>query len=249
MRQKANNPVYMQLKEALMDKISTQEWKPGSRIPAERALCEQYALSRVTVRQAIGELEREGLVRRVQGKGTFVSQEKLTQPLLKLTSFSEDMWGRGLSPSAQVLALEKMPASKTVAEKLWITPGAEVIMLKRLRMANSEPMAIETAYLDDEKCGLIYDRLAQNKSMYQLMKEVLHIVPSRARQSIEIASVQGWEAKLLHMPETGMVMKIERQTFGEDLQPVEYVISKYRGDKYKLYIELEGKGNIYQRDS
>lgn len=238
MNKTINRPIYLQLKEKLLDRIHTQEWKPGDCLPSERALCEEYALSRMTVRQAVSELEREGLVQRIQGKGTFVSQEKLTQPLLKLTSFSEDMRARGFLPSAQTLALERVPASKTVAAKLEVAPGAEVIMLKRLRLADGEPMAIETAYLDNEKCSPIYDQLAQNKSLYQLMKHTLHITLSGARQSIEIAAVQGWEAKLLHMPEAGMVMRTERQTLDARKSPVEYVVSKYRGDKYKFYIEL-----------
>ncbi|MDO5601766.1 MAG: GntR family transcriptional regulator [Oscillospiraceae bacterium] len=238
MNKTSKRPIYLQLKEKLFDRISSQEWKPGDCLPSERALCEEYTLSRMTVRQAVAELEREGVVTRVQGKGTFVAKEKLMQPLLKLTSFSEDMRLRGLLPGAQTLALEKVPANKAVAEKLAIAPGDEVILLKRLRLADGEPMAIETAYLNSELCAPIYDQLAENKSLYQLMKRVLHITLSGARQSIEIAPVQSWEAKLLRMPETGMVMKTERQTLDTHMAPVEYVISKYRGDRYKFYIEL-----------
>ncbi len=237
-RPDAARPAYIRLKEQLLDRITAHEWQPEDCLPSERTLCEEYVLSRMTVRQALAELEKEGIIKRVHGKGTYVQREKLTQPLLKLTSFSEDMRQRGFVPGAQTLALERIPAGKLLAEKLRVAVGDEVILLKRLRLASGEPMAIETAYLPSERCGAIYDQLAQNKSLYHLMRTQLCIELSGAKQSIEVTGVQGWEAKLLRIAETDLVMKIERQTFDTQKHPVEYVVSKYRADKYKLYIEL-----------
>jgi len=237
-RPDAARPAYIRLKEQLLDRITAHEWQPEDCLPSERPLCEEYGLSRMTVRQALAELEKEGIIKRVHGKGTYVQREKLTQPLLKLTSFSEDMRQRGFVPGAQTLALERIPAGKLLAEKLRVAVGDEVILLKRLRLASGEPMAIETAYLPSERCGAIYDQLAQNKSLYHLMRTQLCIELSGAKQSIEVTGVQGWEAKLLRIAETDLVMKIERQTFDTQKHPVEYVVSKYRADKYKLYIEL-----------
>lgn len=237
-RPDAARPAYIRLKEQLLDRITAHEWQPEDCLPSERTLCEEYGLSRMTVRQALAELEKEGIIKRVHGKGTYVQREKLTQPLLKLTSFSEDMRQRGFVPGAQTLALERIPAGKLLAEKLRVAVGDEVILLKRLRLASGEPMAIETAYLPSERCGAIYDQLAQNKSLYHLMRTQLCIELSGAKQSIEVTGVQGWEAKLLRIAETDLVMKIERQTFDTQKHPVEYVVSKYRADKYKLYIEL-----------
>lgn len=234
----AARPAYIRLKEQLLDRIAAHEWQPEGLLPSERTLCEEYNLSRMTVRQALAELEKEGLIKRVHGKGTYVQREKLTQPLLKLTSFSEDMQQRGFVTSAQILTLERIPAGKLVAEKLRIAVGDEVILLKRLRLASGEPMAIETAYLPAVRCGTIYNQLAQDKSLYHLMRTQLCIELSGAKQSIEVTGVQGWEAKLLHIEDTDLVMKIERQTFDIYKIPVEYVVSKYRADKYKLYIEL-----------
>lgn len=233
-------PIYLQLKEQLLDRIISGEWKSGDCLPSERALCEEYNLSRITVRQAIGELERDGRIFRLHGKGNFVTQEKMVQPLFKLTSFSEDMRMRGLTPGSQTLALEKIPASRVVGEKLALTPGSEVILLRRLRLADGNPMAIENAYLDGKRCADIYDQLAEDMSLYQALANTLHIVFSGARQSIEIASVQNWEARLLNMEEGSMAMRIERQTFDTHNVPVEYVVSKYRGDRYRFYIELFG---------
>lgn len=237
-RMDAARPAYIRLKEQLLDRIIAHEWQPEECLPSERTLCDEYDLSRMTVRQALAELEKEGIIKRIHGKGTYVQREKLTQPLLKLTSFSEDMRQRGFVPGAQTLALERIPAGKLLAERLNIDVGNEVILLKRLRLASGEPMAIETAYLPASRCEAIYDQLAQNKSLYHLMRTQLCIELSGAKQSIEVTGVQGWEAKLLHIAESDLVMKIERQTFDIHKAPVEYVVSKYRADKYKLYIEL-----------
>ena len=234
----ASRPAYIRLKEQLLDRITEHEWQPENCLPSERTLCEEYGLSRMTIRQALAELEKEGIIKRVHGKGTYVQREKLTQPLLKLTSFSEDMRQRGFVPGAQTVALERIPAGKLLAEKLSIDVGDEVLLLKRLRLASGEPMAIETAYLPASRFAAIYDQLAQNKSLYHLMRTELCIELGGAKQSIEVTGAQGWEARLLHIGETDLVMKIERQTFDTHKKPVEYVVSKYRADKYKLYIEL-----------
>lgn len=100
-RPDAARPAYIRLKEQLLDRITAHEWQPEDCLPSERTLCEEYGLSRMTVRQALAELEKEGIIKRVHGKGTYVQREKLTQPLLKLTSFSEDMRQRGLVPGSR----------------------------------------------------------------------------------------------------------------------------------------------------
>src|SRR5690242_21732563 len=95
-------PRYYQLREILREKIHAGQWPPGMLIPSERELCLQYGLSRMTARQAISDLVREGLLYRLQGKGTFVGQARITQQLMVLTGFSQDMAGRGRRASAQV---------------------------------------------------------------------------------------------------------------------------------------------------
>src|SRR6476659_66204 len=115
-------PRYYQLKEIIRERIVTGEWEPGSLIPSERELCERYGISRMTARQAITELVNEGLFYREQGKGTFVSRHKITQQLINLTSFSEDMKARGQRPGSKVVAAQMVPADEALAERLRIKP-------------------------------------------------------------------------------------------------------------------------------
>lgn len=117
-------PRYYQLKEIMREKIRSGEWKPGDLIPSERELGEQYGISRMTARQAITELVNEGLFYREQGKGTFVSRRKITQQLIHLTGFTEDMKARGQQPGTRVLSAEMRPAEEAVAERLRIKPGS-----------------------------------------------------------------------------------------------------------------------------
>src|SRR6266480_6637171 len=133
-------PRYYQLKEIMRERIRTGEWKPGDLIPSERELGEKYGISRMTARQAITDLVNEGLFYREQGKGTFVSRHKITQQLIRLTGFTEDIRARGQRPGAKVLSARMVPADETTAERLRIKPGLLICRLNRLRLADEEPL-------------------------------------------------------------------------------------------------------------
>src|ERR1700692_3080551 len=116
-------PRYYQLKEIMREKIASGEWNPADLTPSERELGEQYGISRMTARQAITELVNEGLFFREQGKGTFVSRHKITQQLIRLTGFTEDIRARGQRPGTRVLSASMLPADEVAAERLRIHPG------------------------------------------------------------------------------------------------------------------------------
>ena len=115
-------PRYYQLKEIMRERVQSDEWKPGDLIPSERELSEKYGISRMTARQAITDLVNEGLFYREQGKGTFVSQRKITQQLIRLTGFTEDIKARGQKPGTRVLSALMFPADEATADKLRIDP-------------------------------------------------------------------------------------------------------------------------------
>ena len=193
----------------------------------------------MTVRKAVNELEQEGILYKVRGKGPFVKNTgKINQNLSKLTSFSEDMRTRGMVPGAKILLLDVLMANEVVADKLGIPVGDDVIMLRRLRLADGEPIAIETTYLRYALFSCVFDKLADGNSLYQFMKEELGIFPKKAIQSVEVSSLMEWEASLLGNESLNVSLLIHRQTFDADGMPLEYVESKYRSDKYKFYIEL-----------
>jgi len=145
-------PYYYQLYKILRTQILEGEWKPGSMLPSESELVEKFNLSRTTVRQSLDMLVNDGLIHRQRGRGTYVSNPTIEQGLSKIISFTEDMRQREMEPRAVVLSSELIQASNEIAEALQITPGEEVTHLKRLRLADLEPMSIETSYLVHRLC-------------------------------------------------------------------------------------------------
>src|SRR5258707_4672855 len=120
----------------MREKIRSGEWKPGDLIVSERELCEHYGISRMTARQAITELVNEGLFYREQGKGTFVSRHKITQQLIHLTGFTEDIKARGQRPGSKIISAQMIPADETLAERLHSKVDQMIFRLQRLRLAD-----------------------------------------------------------------------------------------------------------------
>jgi GntR family transcriptional regulator len=242
-------PLHQQLKAAIEDRILSGEWLPGTQVPSERELCEQYEISRITVRQALAALVMEGRLIRTQGRGTFVASPRIEQQLTQLTGFTQDMQARGKRPSAQVLEAASIAALPTVARALKIKVGESVIMLKRLRLADSEPVAIETAYLLASRCpGLLKEKLS-TRSLYDILTKKYNLKPVRAMQQMEAIACPVAEAKLLGTRKGAPVLHIHRTTFDREGRPFELVESFYRGDRYTFYAELHGDGLASNADS
>ncbi len=236
-------PLYYQLKEMIKQQIESKELKPRDCLPSEREYGEKFQISRMTVRQAITELVNEGLLYRQQGKGTFVAEPKIEQGLMKLTSFTEDMLRRGLEPSARLLSIQKCTADDRVASILKLgemTPKQrQIIVIERLRLADGEPMAIETCHLSYASFPEILGEDLENKSLYKILETRYNICLERATQVIEPAVAKTEDAKLLNIQIGDSILVLGRTTFDQYDTPVEYVSSRYRGDRYKFFVELK----------
>ncbi|MCW5851207.1 MAG: GntR family transcriptional regulator [Anaerolineae bacterium] len=230
-------PIYSQLKEMVREKIEAGVWPPGTLIPSERDFCEQFGISRMTVRQALGELVSEGMVVREKGKGTFVAQPRLRQRLTRLTGFSEDMLARGKQPGARVLRVERVAAKPPAARALGILPGEEVILIERLRLADGEPVALEASHLHFEGVERVLS-LPLDGSLYRLLTETFDIHPKRAQQEIEATLATAREMDLLKLETDAPVLRNRRTTYDAEGRPFEYAESVYRGDRYTFYAEL-----------
>lgn len=230
-------PIYSQIKELVREKIEDGVWPPGTLIPSEREFCEQFSISRMTVRQALGELVSEGLVTREKGKGTFVAQPRLRQRLTRVTGFTEDMQARGKQPGAQVLRVEPVAAKPAAARALGILPQDEVLLVERLRLADGEPLALEASYLHfDDMTRLLGEPLSG--SLYRLLGERFDITPRRAEQEIEASRATMREEELLHLERGAPVLRNRRTTYDAHGHAFEYAESVYRGDRYTFYAEL-----------
>ncbi|WP_026695853.1 GntR family transcriptional regulator [Peribacillus kribbensis] len=231
-------PIYYQLQELLKDLIEKGELGPGDAVPTEREYAEKFQISRMTVRQAFTQLVNEGYLHRIQGKGTFVADRKIEQPLYRLRSFTEDMVARGLKPGSQLISFEIIPASSQVASQLAIQEYAPVYEIKRIRLADDVPMALETSYISANLIKGLTEPIVK-ESVYSYIEEVLDLQIDHGSQIIESSVANQVEAKFLKIKKGAPIMLIQQQTFLKDETPVEYVKSSYRADRYKFMIEMK----------
>lgn len=232
-------PLYYQLKERLTHQIRSGEFPPGTLMPSERELSDLYAISRMTVRQALGEMVKEGLLLREQGKGTFVAEPKISQGLLKLTSFSEDMRSRGMTPDSRVRGTYIQEASVVAAAALQLEHDRKVMVFERVRLADSKPMAFEVTSIPLSRFPGIEHANLHDASLYKVLEEQYYVTIQHARQTIEVGLSGSAESEILGIPKGSPVLYIERVTFDNEDRPFEYVRSVYRGDRYKLHVELQ----------
>lgn len=209
----------------------------GDALPAERALAAEMGVARMTLRHAVDELVREGRLVRRQGSGTYVAEPKIAWPLT-LASFSDDMRRRGFAPSSRTLAFERRPAGARIAARLGVSPRDEVVRAVRLRLADDEPMALETVHIPADRVpGLSAADLAGG-SFYALLAERYGTVPEDGFQTVEPTVVEPEEAELLGVPALAPALLFERTTRDASGGVIEHSRSLYRGDRYRLQAEL-----------
>jgi GntR family transcriptional regulator len=211
---------------------------PGQPLPSERELAERYGVARMTARQVIETLASKGLVYRLQGSGTFVAEAKIAQPET-LTSFSEDMKARGLAPGGLVLRQELRPAGDLVAARLNLPPGGEVVNIERVRTADGQPMAFETAYLPSHRFPGLESAELHGVSLYRLMEERWGVAVHVAHQWVAPVTLEPAQATLLGVRAGQPAFRFQRLTYDQAESPVEYVVSLYRGDRYEVHTRLE----------
>lgn len=234
-------PYYYQLQEFLRSWIRNNHLAPDTRIPSEAELGSQFNVSRTVVRQALRGLEREGLIYRVKGSGSFVAQPKLRLQISELTSFTEDMRARGVTAGSEVLRKGMVPASEFVSDRLNVPRSTPVFLLKRIRYADNEPLAVETAYLGFDGCEVLLEEDFKDHSLYRALATRCGIAPYQAEQELEAAIVRPREAEWLQIERGAPVMLIHRITYNADIEPIEFVKSVYRGDKYSFVAKLRAR--------
>ena len=234
-----NSPLslYYQLKNIIMDNIKNKVWETNTKIPTERELCEMYNVSRITVRQALKELENEGFLYRKQGKGTFVTGHKFVQKLSQFYSFSKEIAKMGSVPSTKIISFKLIKAEPPIADKLNIEENEKVYAVKRLRLADNEPFAFEISYLVYKYAANLTEESIDELGLYNALKQDCGIVTSEAAETFEAVVVNAEEAKYLEVNKKDAALHLERIT-SADGKIIEYCTSIIRGDKYKYTIRL-----------
>ncbi|MCW2862926.1 MAG: transcriptional regulator, GntR family [Actinoallomurus sp.] len=228
-------PKYYRLKKHLVE--LTEALSPGSPLPPERSLAEKYGTSRTTVRQALAELVIEGRLQRIQGKGTFVAKPKVAQEL-QLVSYTEDMRHHGLRPETRILDIGYVTADERFARLLGIRPGGRALRIHRLRLADGEPMSIDTSLLPARRFPGLRKELPRHRSLYETLATAYDVHLAEAEETIETVLATPDDAGLLGVDVGLPLLLLSRHAFDTAGEPVEWAESLYRGDRYKFITRL-----------
>lgn len=217
----------------------------GDAIPSERQLGIDLGVSRLTVRAALDELVREGYLVRRRGAGTFVAEPKVAKGI-DITSFSDDMRARGLSPASRTLDLRDIPAGARLGRILHVSPSEPVVAVKRLRLADGEPMAIELLHVRASLVPALTAHDLEENSFYDLLVSRYDIAIVGGTQTVEPTVTNEEESAALGVPLHSPALLFERITRSSAGEIVEYTSSTYRGDRYRLVTEIGPGGRPLQ---
>jgi GntR family transcriptional regulator len=229
-------PRYYEIEQALRTRIA--ELKADDPLPSDAMLCEEFGVSRMTARNAVQRLTQEGLVYRVPGRGTFVAEPPVHRQAGNLLSFTEEMRRRGRMPSSRLLAREVREPRPAEASRLQLEPGDEVIAVRRLRVADDEPLAIEEAVFPASIAPLIQRADLEHGSLHDTLVEGGHVpTMGRARLGAEAAGPD--DALLLDIAPGSPLLVEKRVIHDQDGRPLELCESRYAGARYGLDVQFD----------
>lgn len=237
-------PFYYQLKQILAEAIETGRYEPGDRLPGEHDLCQAFNVSRTVVRQALNELEMEGLLRRRKGRGTFVMPKKVSESLFQnLTGLYEDVAARGGKLRSEVRQLERVAAPIPVAAELGLQEGDSVIVLDRLRFVNGVPWVVVATYLPYELCSQLLQEDMEDQSLYAVLEQKYGIRIAYGKRSVEATAATAAVARDLAIEERDPILLLRSTSYGEDGRPVEHFVAHHRGDLSRFEVNLVRRRN------
>jgi len=232
-------PYYHQLKQLLVQEITRRGLRPGDLLPGDHALCDTYDVSRTVVRQALTELEFEGVIERIKGKGTFVAQPKTAEGLVQsLTGLFEDVAARGGHLRSDVRTLRVVPADSHIAAELRVEPDTPVVLLERLRFVEELPWVLTVTHLPHDLVpGLEYEDLT-NQSLYALLENRYGVRLVRGRRSVEASLAGQVLAAALEVPVGAAVLTLRSLSVDAEDRPVESFVAYHRGDRSRFEVDL-----------
>ena len=238
-------PLYKQLKKSLYDQIETGHFKPGQLIPSERNLCDQYSMSRITVRRCIEEMTNEGMLYRKHGKGIFVAPSKVKQGLARIVTFSQTVLELGMKPSTAILSVESIAADVHVAKVLDLPIATLFQKLALLGKGNEEPLVLYESYFSP-KIGqkMIREAMVREKkeipfSTYDLYGEPTGIFPATVNQTFEAMAADERLSQVLELEKGAPALLITSIFLNGNQDPLEFRKAMYRADRYKFHILRE----------
>ena len=232
-------PLYSQIREILRQRILDGTYQPHQQMPSESELIKAFSVSRITVRQALGDLQRAGLVFKIHGKGTYVSKPKAFQNIGQLQGFGEAMSRMGYETFSQVVSIKTLSAGRVVGAKLKVKEREQITELRRVRYLNREPISLDVTYVPKA----IGERLAKedlaNRDIFLILENDYGLSLGQAELQIEAMLADTALSRLLKVEESAPVLRIERLTFTTEGQPLDFEYLYYRGDAFQYQLRIE----------
>jgi len=225
-------PAYVQIAEAIKTMLRDGSIPAGAAMPPERVLAQRFGVSRMTMRQANDLLERDGLIERQPGRGTFAVQNRIIKQEQETRSFSEEIRSRGGVPSSRLVSFRSIPATKAIADYFGIAPGDLIYEIERVRLADGIPIALESVQIPSAICPHLERFNLVDHSLYQILEENYGIELARSEEEISAAQPNAQHKRLLQLPRNTAVLHVKRRTFTTDGRSLELAATTYRGDLY-----------------
>jgi GntR family transcriptional regulator len=232
-------PFYFQLKKMLAEEISTGRWPPGQRLPSEPSICAHFEVSRTTVRQALAELEAEGMIRRERGRGTFIAQPRSTSWLLQSShGFFDEATAAGRSVTSILLRREKAPLPPWASDALKLPVGSDGVVLGRLRWVDDQLVMYVINYLPAYLAGTVMEADLETGSLYRVLEERQGLSVSGGRRVVEAVSARDDLARLLKVEPDTPLLLVESVSWAVDGHPFECYQAWHRADRTKIEVQV-----------
>jgi GntR family transcriptional regulator len=231
-------PLYYQIQQALLEKIQRGELAEGDLLDSEEELARRYQVSRMTARQALHGLKSRGVAVSQKGKGTFVRRPKLVKNIMHLQGFTVDMRQRGMTPASRLLEQAVVFPTEEQCEKLRLAPTDRILKLRRLRLADGIPMAVELSHIPLNAYPGLESHDFSSHSLYEVLKNRYGVRVGWAEEVIEALPATAEEAGLLTIRRGSSILSITRVIIRTDEIPLEMACSRYRGDRYRASIRI-----------
>jgi GntR family transcriptional regulator len=231
-------PLYTQVKENLRERILDGSYPPHAKLPAESELSTIFGVSRITVRQALNDLQKEGVIFKIPGKGTFVAKPKAFQQLTQLEGFGEAMSRMGYEIYNQVTSHKLIAAPAHVAQQLQLAPGAEVSEIKRVRHLNREPVSLEVTYLTTDIGERLRREDLASRDIFLILENDYGIALGHADLQVDAMLADDTLAHALRVEQGSAVLRIERLTHRADGSPLDFEYLYFRGDAFQYRLQI-----------
>lgn len=242
-------PLYSQIREALRERILNGAFRGGGPIPSEYELVRAFAVSRTTVRQALSDLQKEGLIFKSHGKGTFVTRAKMLQRLTRVEGFGEAMSGMGHETSSRVLGHRVLRAGRTLGARLAIAEDAEAMEIRRVRYLDRNPVSLDVTYVPVAIGKRLVKEDLVHRDVFAILDNDYGIALERAELKIDAMAADAALANLLETELGAAVVRIERVTFTTGDKPIDFEYLYYRGDSFQYFVTVGRRRDVQSPSS